>query len=108
MLKEWLSDVTYRLRAIFRRERVEHELDEELRFHLEREAEKHMKAGMSRDEAMRRARIEFGGVDRIKEDVRDTRGVSWIETVARDLRYAFRGLRRKPAFTAAVILTLGL
>ena len=102
------SDFRYRLRAIFRRRAVEQELDDEVRFHIERETEKYIRSGMSPDEARRRAHIAFGGVERMKEDIRDARGVSWLETVVQDLRYAARGLRAAPGFTIAVALTLGL
>ncbi len=108
MLADLLSDLRYRLRAVFSRRLVERELDEELRFHVEREAEKYVAAGMSRDEALRRARIAFGGVNRVKDDARDARGISWLEILAQDTRYALRGLRARPGFTAAVVVTLGL
>ncbi len=102
------SDLRYRLRSLFRRNEVERELDDELRFHIERKADKYERAGLSRAEAERRARISFGGMDRIKDDASDVRGVAMIEAIAQDLRYAWRGLRAKPGFTSAVVLTLGL
>jgi putative ABC transport system permease protein len=102
------SDVRYRLRAIFRRAEVERELDDELRFHLEHEAAKNERRGISSDEAARRARLIFGGVDRVKEEARDARGVQVLENTMRDLRYAFRGLRARPGFTLAVVATLAL
>ncbi len=108
MLTEILSDIRYRLRALFRRAAVERELDQELRFHLEREAEKHLREGASPDEAMRRARVAFGGVDSAKEASRDGRGLALLETATRDLRYALRSLRRNPGFTLGVVLTLAL
>jgi Acidobacterial duplicated orphan permease len=108
MLSELWSEVRYRLRALVRRDAVERELDDELRFHLEREADKYARGGLSRDEAMRRARLAFGGVDRIKDDTRDARGVALLDVVARDLRYTARGLRHAPGFTIAVIVTLTL
>ena len=108
MLSEWMSDLTYRLRAVFRRAAVERELDDELRFHLERETEKLIRGGLSPAEAERRARVAFGGVERTKEESRDVRGVSLLDVAMQDIRYALRGLRQKPAFTAAVIVTLGL
>jgi len=103
-----LPDLRFRLRAIFRREALERELDEELRFHLEQEAEKYARTGLSQDEAMRQARLAFGGLEAIKEDARDARGIGWLDTVLRDLRYAVRGIRVAPGFAAAVVLTLGL
>lgn len=93
MLSEWLSDLRYRLRALFRRGAVERELEDELRFHLEREAEKLVRAGLSPEEAYRRARLAFGGVDRFKEESRDARGLTLVDWVTQDLRYAIRGLR---------------
>ena len=85
-----LDDLRYRLRAIFRRGALERELDDELRFHLEHHINAEMKKGHSREEAERRARLMFGGVDRAKEASRDARGVSPLEILSRDLRYAIR------------------
>ncbi len=103
-----LTDLLFRLRSLFRRKTVEEELDDELRFHFEREAEKHMDSGVAREEALRRARLAFGGLDQVKEECRQARGVSALETAIQYLRYAMRGMRRSPAFTAAAVLTLGL
>ena len=108
MLTELWSDLRYRLRALVRRGEIERELDEELDFHIAREAEKYERLGMARDEALRRARIAFGGVDRTKEESRDARGTVLLETFVLDLRYAARGLRARPTFTLSVMLTLGL
>ena len=108
MLTELLSDVRYRLRALFRRGALEQDLDEELRFHIEQEADKYVRAGDSPAEALRRARAAFGGVERIKDDTRDARGLALLDSIAQDLRYAARGLRATPGFTLAVVATLAL
>lgn len=108
MISELWSDLRYRVRALVQRRQMERELEAELRFHIDREAEKYQATGMSRAEALRKARLAFGGVDRTKEESRETRGTVTIETVIQDLRYAARGLRAKPAFTIGIAVTLGL
>src|ERR1041384_1296106 len=107
MLELW-ADLKYRLRALFRRSAVERELADELRFHLERDVEEEERAGPPRGEALRQARLAFGAVEAAKQEIRDGRGTLLLETTLRDVRYALRGLRARPAFTAGVVLTLGL
>ncbi len=103
-----ISDLLFRLRAIFRRRSVEKELDDELRFHFEHEVEKLMRSGLSREEASRRARLALGGLDQVKEECRDARGVSVLEAAMQDLRYGMRGLRRNPGLAILATLTLSL
>ncbi len=107
-MRQTINDLRYRLRALFKRDAMERELDDELRFHLENEVAKNVSTGMAPDEARRQARAAFGGVERIKDDARDSRGIVALETLLQDLRYAARGLAARPAFTAGIVLTLGL
>ena len=102
------SDLWFRVRALFRRRSVERELDEELRFHVERQVEKYMLDGMSCEEATRRARIEFGGLELAKEECRDARGVRFLEVSLQDVRFGLRMLLKSPAFTTTAILALAL
>jgi putative ABC transport system permease protein len=103
-----LHDLFFRVRSLLRRTTVESEMEDELRFHVERQIEKYVESGMSRSDALRRARVEFGGLEQVKEDCRDARGVSLVETLAQDLRYGWRTLRRSPAFATAALVTLAL
>jgi predicted permease len=96
-----------RLRALLQRNAAERELDEELRFHIEMETEKNVRAGMNPMDARRRALRDFGGVEPTKEAHRDVRG-RFFEELAADTRYALRTLRRAPVLATAAILTLAL
>src|SRR5438445_7305167 len=102
------SDLLLRLRALLVWRRVEHELDEELRFHIDMQTRKNVEAGMDAREAARRARVQFGGVEQAKENCRDARGIGWIETLLQDVRYALRGFRRTPGFALTVVATIAL
>jgi predicted permease len=84
------------------------EMDEELRYHLEQAIETRVAAGMDRTEARRQALVEFGGVERAREQCHEQRPGWWMGTVAQDVRYALRGFRRNPVFTIAVIATLAV
>ena len=103
-----LDDLRYRTRALLHHNEVETELDEELRFHFDRQVEKYMRSGMTEEEAKRRARLAFGGHEQAKEDCREARGTAFIELTLQDTKYAFRQLLANPTFSLVMILTLAL
>lgn len=105
-----LSDLWYRLRVLVRRKASENELDAELTFHFERQVEKNRRAGMTPEEALRQARIAFGGMSQIKEHCREAWGTGFVDTLIQDIRYGARVLMRNLGFssTALVTLTLGI
>ena len=105
---KWFRSIRERLFALFGRGRMEAEMEEELLFHLEMETKKNFGAGMTPEEARRQARVAFGGVERFKEKTREERGVRWVEDLARDLRFAFRNLRKSPGVVVVTVLSLGL
>ena len=102
------SDLLYRLRALFRRNTVERELDDELKFHLERQKDKYVASGMAATDAARRVRIEFGTTDSIKDQCRDAWGTRAVDEMIRNVRYAGRTLAKRPGFSTVAVLTLGL
>ncbi len=99
--RSWLS-------ASLWRSRMESEMDAEIRFHMEALAEDLMRGGMSPSEARRRARIEFGGIERVKEEGREARAIRLIDGLCGDMRFAVRNLRKQALLSAIVIITLAL
>lgn len=103
-----MSNFTSWLRNIARKKRVEQDLDEEILFYLDTLTQERVAAGMSEPEARRAARLELGSIDSVKEAVRDVRTGALMERIWQDFRYAIRALGKKPGFTAAAVLVLGL
>src|SRR5436305_5555140 len=102
------SDFQLRLRALLFRHKVEDELDEELQFHIDMETRKNLATGMRPVEARRKVNVQFGGLEQVKEECRDMRGLQFIETISQDVRYALSGFRRTPGFVLAVVATVAL
>src|SRR5438477_11531295 len=96
------------LHRLLHKSRAERDLDKELRLHIEQQIADYIAAGVSPEESRRRAQFEFGGLERVKEEVRDTRWETHVDNLVRDFRYALRTLRKNPAFTSVSVMILAL
>src|SRR5205809_3648778 len=101
--EHWIYTIPLRLRSLFRWAQADQELDDELRDHLERKTEEYVAKGIAPEEAQRRARLDLGGAEKVKEECRDARRVNWIQDLIQDLRYGLRTLRKSLGFAAAAI-----
>jgi macrolide transport system ATP-binding/permease protein len=106
--EHWWFTAPLRLKSIFRRQRAESEIDEELRFHLEHKIEEGIADGLSPEEARNRALRAMGGLDQKKEEMRDAWHIRWLTDFVDDVRYAVRSLRRTPALTGLIVVTIAV
>jgi hypothetical protein len=104
----WLDQVRMRILMLFRRNRAVTHLDDELQFHLDRQIAENLAAGMSPEESRSAALRTFGNPALLRDETRDTWNWNWLESLFRDLRFAFRALRRTPGFTAIAIIVMAL
>ena len=106
MWKRWIDAIPARLRTLFRAGRTDHDLNDELAFHVAMQARANEQQGMDPTEAGRHARLAIGGVEQVKERTRDVRPLRWARDFTQDVRYGFRALRKTPRFTTAAVITV--
>lgn len=107
-MRRLASELRQRIRSLLSGSRDEQDMNEELRFHLDMAVAKHIEAGLTPGEARRQAHLQFGGVDRVKDEVREARGIGAVDDLRSDLRIAMRVWVRRPAFAVVVVATLAL
>src|SRR6266852_7952095 len=103
---KWIRNVNLRLRALFQKQKLDTQMDDEMRSHIEMQTQENIDAGMNAEEARYAALRQFGWVESIKETCRDQRGVSWIENLGQDVRFGARQLHKNHGFAAVAVLTL--
>jgi putative ABC transport system permease protein len=107
-IERWIYAIPLKMRSLFHRSRVDAELDDELRDHIEHQTEANLSRGMNPEQARRAALIAMGGLEQRKQECRETRGAHWIGDLGQDLTYGWRMMRHHPGFTAATLLILAL